>query len=162
MQESLDLSQLAARIGERFDSDWSEISQARIDAFAELTGDHQYIHVDPARAALTPFGGTIAHGYLTLSLLAMQAEQALSPIRGVVMGMNYGFDKIRFLAPVRAGKRVRAQFTLAEVVEHAAGATTAVQPGAPRQWRLRWQVTVEIEGESKPALVADWLTLLVV
>lgn len=131
-------------------SDWLQVDQPMIDAFAELTGDRQFIHVDPERAARTPFGGTVAHGYLTLSLLAQLAGQALPPVAGARMSVNYGFDKLRFLAPVRSGKRIRARFELRDLRETAAG-----------QFRFGWQVEVEIEAEPKPALSAEWLTLAV-
>lgn len=131
-------------------SDWLVVDQAMIDAFAQTTGDHQFIHIDPVRAAATPFGGTIAHGFLTLSLLAPLSETVMPRLAGLRMGVNYGFDKIRFLTPVRAGKRIRASLALSEATE--------VHPG---QYRSRWAVEVQIEGEAKPALIADWLTLSV-
>jgi acyl dehydratase len=129
-------------------SDWIAISQDRIDAFAECTGDHQFIHVDPDLARQTPFGGTIAHGYLTLSLLSRMAFDVMPAIAGTRMGVNYGLDSVRFLAPVRSGKRVRGTFTLADVVERSSGVLQSTI-----------SVTVEIEGEEKPALVAQWVTL---
>ena len=131
-------------------SDWFQIDQARINAFADATLDHQFIHVDPDKAKATPFGTTIAHGYLTLSLLPyLQAsiDDFLMP-RGMKMAMNYGFDKLRFMAPVRVDKRVRARATLLEVNEKKAG-----------QWLLKFQFTVDIEGEEKPALIAEWLLM---
>lgn len=127
-------------------SDWFTITQAQIDAFADCTHDHQYIHVDPAAAAQSPFGGTIAHGFLTLSLLSAMAYQMPS-IEGAVMGVNYGFNKIRFVSPVRAGARIRGRFTLAEL--------TDIRPG---EVQFIMQVTVEIDGQDKPALVAEWLS----
>ncbi|WP_416914238.1 MaoC family dehydratase [Seohaeicola sp.] len=127
-------------------SEWVTITQAQIDAFADCTFDHQYIHVDPAAAAQTPFGGTIAHGFLTLSLLSSMAYQMPS-IEGAVMGVNYGFNKIRFVSPVRSGARIRGRFTLAEL--------TDVRPG---EVQFIMHVTVEIEGQDKPALVAEWLS----
>ena len=93
-------------------SRWFELDQGRIDAFARITEDEQYIHVDPERAAATPFGGTIAHGFLTLSLLSAMTYDAVPPLEGVLMGVNYGFDKLRFLAPVMSGSRVRGRFKL--------------------------------------------------
>lgn len=129
-------------------SDWFQIDQDRINAFADATLDHQFIHVDPDQAKSTPFGTTIAHGYLTLSLLPyLQAsiDGFLMP-KGMKMAMNYGFDKLRFMAPVKEGKRVRAVATLLEVTEKREG-----------QWLLKFAFTVEIEGEDKPALVAEWL-----
>ena len=122
-----------------------------IDRFAEVTGDRQFIHVDPARALVeAPFGGTIAHGFLTLSLLSVMSQQALPPIEGRVIGINYGFDRVRFLAPVPSGARVRGRFTLADVRTRSKGEVA-----------LHYQVTVEIEGAAKPALAADWITLAV-
>jgi len=141
---------LKTRIGEEIGvSDWIKIDQARIDAFADATEDRQFIHVDAAAAAQTPFGGTVAHGFLSLSLLSrMGAERMLLP-EGMKMAVNYGLDRVRFLAPVRSGSRVRGRFTLDSVEEKAAG-----------QLLLRHVVTVEIEGEEKPALTAVWLTLI--
>ncbi|MGD2132454.1 MAG: MaoC family dehydratase [Maricaulaceae bacterium] len=132
-------------------SDWIEVDQNKINAFADVTGDHQFIHVDPERASQTPFGGTIAHGFLTLSLLSQMSAGASVSIEGSVMGINYGCDKFRFLAPVRSGKRVRGRFTLADAQEK--------EPG---RWLLKHAVEVEIEGEDKPALVAEWLGMQVV
>jgi acyl dehydratase len=131
-------------------SQWLEITQAQIDAFAQITGDRQFIHVDPIRAAATPFGGTIAHGFLTLSLLAGLAEPLLPRLAGLQMGVNYGFERVRFLAPVRSGKRIRAHFALT--------AATEIHPG---QYRCNFAVSVEIEAEPKAALVADWISLSV-
>ena len=131
-------------------SSWRLVDQARIDAFADNTEDHQFIHVDPVRAAReTPFGATIAHGFLTLSLLSTFAYEVLPTVSGVGMGVNYGFDKVRFISPVRAGSRVRARFRLAEATMR-----------SPSELLSRTQVSIEIEGEDKPALVADWLGLL--
>ena len=131
-------------------SDWHEVTQADIDAFADVTGDHQWIHVDPERAKDTPFGGTIAHGFLTLSMLVHLTASIPSgdPARfqGVMMGVNYGFEKIRFVNPVRVGKRIRASAVLADVQLKGS------------QIQTTRTITVEIEGEDKPALVADWLT----
>jgi len=139
----------AAMIGTEIGvSDWFTISQAQIDAFADCTHDHQYIHVDPAAAAQSPCGGTIAHGFLTLSLLSAMAYQMPS-IEGAVMGVNYGFNKIRFVSPVRSGARIRGRFTLAEL--------TQIRPG---EVQFMMQVKFEIEGQDKPALVAEWLGLV--
>lgn len=132
-------------------SDWLEVSQERINQFADCTLDHQFIHIDPDKAKETPFGGTIAHGFLSLSLLSHFSEQYSLVIDGFQMGINYGFDKIRFLAPVKAGKRVRAKARIMEIDE--------TKPG---QFRMKSEVTVEIEGESKPALIAEWLTVQMV
>jgi acyl dehydratase len=130
-------------------SEWILIDQARIDAFADVTEDPQFIHIDPEAAARTPFGGTIAHGFLTLSLLSRMAADAMPRPEGVKMGVNYGFERVRFMAPVRSGKRVRGRFTLVSVEEK-----------RPGQWQFVHNVTVEIEGEEKPALVADWIGLI--
>ncbi len=129
-------------------SDWVLVDQGMIDRFAEATGDHQFIHVDPVRAAQTPFGGTIAHGFLTLSLMPLLRSKAPSAeIPGVRMGVNYGGNKTRFLSPVRSGKRVRGRFRMLEVVEK-----------RPGQFQQTTEFTVEIEGEEKPALIAEWIS----
>jgi len=131
-------------------SAWHTVDQKRIDTFADVTEDHQFIHIDPERAAReTPFGSTIAHGFLTVSLLSVFSYEALPKIDGVTMGVNYGFDKLRFISPVRAGARVRGRFTLTEAKMRSAN-----------ELQSRTSVTVEIEGETKPALVADWLGLM--
>jgi acyl dehydratase len=130
-------------------SPWIEIGQDRIDAFADVTGDHQFIHVDPAAAAQTPFGGTIAHGFLTLSLLSQMAAGVVAVPETVSVVVNYGFEKVRFIAPVKSGKRVRGRFTLA-----------AMEEKRPGQWQFLHNVIVEIEGEDKPALTADWIGLI--
>ncbi|HXL69337.1 MAG TPA: MaoC family dehydratase [Xanthobacteraceae bacterium] len=143
---------LKARIGEEVGvSDWHLIDQARIDGFAEVTDDHQFIHVDPVRAkAETPFGGTIAHGFLTLSMLATMGYEALPLIENRAMGINYGLDKVRFLQPVRAGSRLRARYKLRDVTERSA-----------KEVMFRYEVTVEIEGSDKPALYAESIALAV-
>jgi acyl dehydratase len=132
-------------------SGWILVDQARIDAFADTTEDRQFIHVDPAAAAQTPFGGAIAHGFLSLSLLSNMGAQAMLLPDGMKIVVNYGLDRVRFLAPVRSGSRVRGRFTLDSIEEK-----------APGQILMRHTVTVEIEGEEKPALSAAWLTLIVV
>jgi acyl dehydratase len=132
-------------------SDWILVDQARIDAFADVTEDHQFIHIDPEAAAKTPFGGTIAHGFLSLSLLSRMAADAMLRPEGVKMGVNYGFEKVRFLSAVRSGKRVRGRFTLASFEEK-----------RPGQYQFVHNVTVEIEGEDKPALIADWIGMIFV
>jgi acyl dehydratase len=144
------LDEIRSRVGSEVGvSDWLVIGQERIDAFAKATEDRQFIHVDPAAAAQTPFGGTVAHGFLTLSLLSRMAAEAMLVPDGLKMAVNYGFDRVRFLAPVRSGKRVRGRFVL-----------DSVQEKAPGQSLMRHNVTVEIEGEDKPALTALWLTLI--
>ena len=133
-------------------SRWITVDQARIDAFARITEDEQFIHVDPERARATPFGGTIAHGFLTLSLASAMSYDAVAPLDGVVMGVNYGFDKLRFLAPVPAGSRVRGRFRLLSAEDKGG------QDGVNR-WLLKHELTVEIEGGDKPALIAEWLSM---
>jgi acyl dehydratase len=127
-------------------SDWILIDQERINIFADVTEDHQFIHVNPEKAKMTPFGGPIAHGFLTLSLLSKFAETASLTIKGAVMGVNYGLENMRFLNPVAVDKKVRGVFTLKNAVEK-----------KPGQFLLTYGVSVEIEGVEKPALVADWL-----
>lgn len=138
-------------VGTKFEpSAWIDITQERINTFADCTEDHQFIHVDPEAAAKTPFGGTIAHGFLTLSLLSRMIEGNGVVPENTVMGLNYGFDKVRFLAPVRSGKRVRAHIEVVSVDE---------KPG--NRFLIKNAVSVEIEGEETPALVAEWLSMLV-
>lgn len=129
-------------------SDWIAVEQDRIDVFADVTEDHQFIHVNPDMAKMTPFGTTIAHGFLSLSLLSKFAEQGAMTIEGVAMGLNYGFEKVRFLNPVKVGSKVRGNFVLKNAVEK-----------NPGQHLLTYTVTVEIDEEEKPALVADWLVM---
>ncbi len=144
--------EIRSRIGEEVGaSDWLMVDQERINAFADATEDHQFIHADPDAAAKTPFGGTIAHGFLTLSLLPRMGAQAMLLPFDLKMAVNYGFERVRFLAPVRAGKRVRGRFVLDSAEEK-----------APGQLLMRYSVTVEIEGEDKPALTAVWLGLMFV
>jgi len=131
-------------------SDWCGIDQRRIDSLADCTDDHQFIHVDQLKASATPFGGTVAHGFLTLSLLTALCADLLPKLEGASMMLNYGFDKVRFLAPVPAGASVRAGMKLADVSARNTG-----------QVLLTCQVTVEIKDTQKPALVADWLTMAV-
>ena len=129
-------------------SEWVLVDQEMINKFADATGDHQFIHIDEEKAKLTPFGGTIAHGFLTLSLFPMLMAKSDCPRpAGVKMGVNYGGNKVRFLAPVRSGKRVRAHFKLLELDEK-----------RPGQWQQTLEFTVEIEGEEKPALIAEWIS----
>ena len=128
---------------------WISIDQNRINQFADCTEDHQYIHVDPERAKQTPFGSTIAHGFLTLSLLSAMNYDCLPRIVEQTMGINYGFEKIRFITPVKSGARVRGRFTLAEARFRGAGMVT-----------IRYDATVEVENERKPALTADWITII--
>ena len=149
--QAITTDQLLAQVGQEVGiSDWIEIDQARINTFADCTEDHQFIHVDPAAAARTPFGGTIAHGFLTLSLMSQMSYQAAPVLQGVAMGVNYGFDKLRVLQPVRAGSRVRGRFKLMSADEKGTG-----------RWLIKHEVTVEIEGQDKPALIAEWLGMQV-
>ena len=142
-------SELEALVGTEIgSSEWLEIDQERINTFADVTEDQQFIHINQELAKKTPFGGTIAHGFLTLSLLSRFSEDAGLVIEGVKMGINYGFEKIRFLAPVPSGSKVRGRFFLKSVVEKKEG-----------NFLITYQVSVDIEGSDKPALVADWLTL---
>jgi acyl dehydratase len=137
------LDELKAAIGTQVGlSDWFEVSQERINTFADATGDHQWIHIDPERAAQGPFGSTIAHGYLTLSLLPV-LSQGVTTVNGVRMGVNYGLNKVRFPAPVPAGSRVRARFELLSVEDIEGGA------------QLVSRVTIEREGGDKPVCVAE-------
>jgi acyl dehydratase len=146
------LAEIRSRVGEEVGvSSWLTIDQARIDAFAEATEDRQFIHVDPQAAARTPFGGTIGHGFLSLSMLSRMAAETMLVPDNIRMAVNYGLDRVRFIAPVRSGKRIRGRFRLDSVDEK-----------APGQLLLRHTVTVEIEGEEKPALTAEWLGLLFV
>ena len=129
-------------------SDWLTIDQAMIDKFAEATGDHQFIHVDVEKAKLTQFGGTIAHGFLSLSIMPVLTAMTDMPrLDNIKMGVNYGGNKTRFLAPVRSGKRVRGHFKLLEIDEK-----------RPGQWQQTVEYTLEIEGEDKPALIAEWIS----
>ncbi|MGH1330935.1 MAG: MaoC family dehydratase [Paracoccaceae bacterium] len=148
MSTEITRGELEAQLGKEVGvSDWIEITQGMIDTFADVTLDHQFIHIDPERAAKeSPFGGTIAHGFLTLSLLSAFAIDALPSIKGTKMGVNYGTNKMRFLTPVKSGAKVRGRFALKEFSELKPGEITTI-----------WDVTVEILGEAKPALVAEWI-----
>ncbi len=143
------IDELRGRIGERLGpSDWFEVDQRRIDDFARVTEDFQFVHVDPARAAETPFGGTIAHGLLTLSLIVRLCQPLIPEIDGTTLLLNYGFDKVRFVTPVPVGSRIRGRAVLADVTER--------QPG---QWLIRLDVSIEIENADRPAVAAEWLSL---
>lgn len=141
---------LQARIGETIGtSEWLLIDQEMIDKFADATGDHQFIHVNPAMAAMTPFGGTIAHGFLTLSLIPVLTEKSdIEKPAGLKMALNYGGNRVRFLQPVRSGKQVRAHFKL-----------LAMDEKRPGQWQQTVEITLEIEGETKPGYVAEWISM---
>ena len=146
------IEEIKARVGSEVGvSDWILVDQARIDTFADVTEDHQFIHIDPEAAAKTPFGGTIAHGFLTLSLLSRMAADAMLRPDNIKMGVNYGFEKVRFLSAVRSGKRVRGRFVLQRFEEK-----------RPGQYQFVHEVTVEIEGEDKPALIAEWIGMIFV
>lgn len=149
MSTPITAQQFRDRVGQQVGaSEWVEITQERIDTFARATDDYQFIHVDPERARETPFGGTIAHGFLTLSLIPLLVERSdLPQIDGIRMQLNYGGNKVRFLAPVRSGRRIRGLFKLIELDEK-----------RPGQWQQTMEITVEIEGEDKPALIAEWIT----
>jgi acyl dehydratase len=141
------------QIGREIVSDWVTVSQEMIDKFADATGDHQFIHIDPEKAKLTPFGGTVAHGFLTLSLIPLLASKLIDAptVEGVKMGVNYGGNKVRFIQPVRSGKRVRGRFVLTDFSEK-----------RPGQWQQVNEITIEIEDEDKPAMIAEWIGLIFV
>lgn len=142
----MQLQDLQGKTGELLGtSDWFLLDQHRIDRFADTTEDRQFIHIDPEAAKATPFGGTIAHGFLTLSMLAPMMVSAMEKLP-VQMTVNYGFNKVRFLSPVKSGSRVRGHFKQLEMVEK-----------RPGQWQQTVEVTVEIEGADKPALLAEWI-----
>ena len=150
---TITIQEMANRVGTEQVSDWVEVSQEMIDKFADAAGDHQFIHVNPQMAAMTPFGSTIAHGFLTLSLMPLLSSKITDApkIEGVKMGVNYGGNKVRFLQPVRSGKRVRGRFKLMELIEK-----------RPGQWQQTNEFTVEIEGEDKPAMIAEWISQIFV
>lgn len=152
MASEITVEELKAQIGgEARTSSWMMIDQSRIDTFADVTEDHQFIHLDEKRASEeTPFGGTIAHGFLTLSVLSAFTLEVSPKLAGARMGINYGFDKIRFLSPVKSGSRVRGHFKTLEVMEK-----------SPTNVLIKTEVTVEIEGETRPALIAHWLGLTI-
>ena len=146
------LEEIRSKVGEEIGvSGWLTIDQKRIDEFADATDDHQFIHIDPEAAAQTPLGGTIGHGFLSLSMLSRMAADAMLVPDNIKMALNYGLNRVRFIAPVKSGKRIRGRFRLDSVEEK-----------APSQLLLSHTVTVEIEGEEKPALTAEWLGLLFV
>lgn len=152
MTQAVDIGELMAQVGREIGvSLWHRIDQATINAFADATGDHQYIHVDPVRAAQTPFGGTIAHGLLTLSLSAVMFHEAVPPIANRKMGINYGFNKVRFLAPVKSGSSVRGHFRLKDLADR-----------GNNEYVATFEITVEVEGSPKPAMIAEWLGMWVV
>ncbi|WP_313806549.1 MaoC family dehydratase [Sphingobium sp.] len=146
------LDELRSEIGMVRYSDWLTVDQTMIDRFADATYDHQFIHVDPVRAAATPFGGTVAHGFLTLSLLPHLMTSVAQPVMPAVrMGVNYGFDRVRFVHPVRAGRRARAAVIL-----------VAIEEKEPDQFQQIQDIVVEIEDQPKPALIATWITRFII
>ncbi|WP_281976517.1 MaoC family dehydratase [Pseudorhizobium flavum] len=151
MPREISLAEVPGLVGQVLGtSEWITVDQTMIDTFADATLDHQFIHVDPDRAAAeSPFGGTIAHGFLTLSLLSAMNYDCLPKIREQTMGLNYGFDKVRFMSPVRCGSLVRGQFTLTDCRFRGAGLLMTT-----------YDVSVEIENEKKPALTANWITIV--
>ena len=153
MSNLIDADQLSEYIGKEVGlTDWLEVNQDRINIFAEATGDFQYIHIDESRAAETPFGTTIAHGFLTLSLLSKLSSMGGGiKLKSAVMGINYGLDKVRFISPVKVNSKIRARFELVNAEEK-----------KPKHYLLKHNVTVEIDGEEKPALIAEWLGMTVV
>ena len=149
MPEFIALDDIAPLVGQDLDpSDWFEMTQKRVNQFADATNDHQFIHVKPLKAKFTPFGGTIAHGFLTLSMITHLMTQNAPVPEGLKMTINYGSDKVRYIAPVRVGKRIRAAQKIADVTEK-----------KPGQWLVKTEVTIEIEGEDKPALTAEILMM---
>ena len=145
-------AELMAMIGQEIGvSEWIEMDQDRINTFADCTMDHQFIHIDAEAAAKTPFGGTIAHGFLTMSMLSQFSEQTGLVLEGIKMGVNYGFEKLRFISPVPSGSNIRGRFVLNDAVEK-----------KPGQFLITYDVTVEIEGSDKPALIAQWLAMQMV
>jgi acyl dehydratase len=152
MSQTARIEDLPGLIGTELEpSPWLTITQERVNQFADATNDHQFIHIDPQKAAQTPFGGPIAHGFLSLSLLSYLNEQTAIVPENTVMAINYGSDKVRYLAPVRVGKRIRSRQTVLDVTEK-----------KPGQWLFKYAVTVEIEGEETPALVAEILSMMIV
>ena len=144
-------SELPGMVGHQLEpTEWFLITQEQINEFADITLDHQYIHTDPERAATTPLGSTIAHGFLFLSMLSHFSHSFGFTVTDSVMGLNYGFDKVRFLTPVKTGSKVRTHATLSEVTEKTAG-----------RYLLRYTVSIETGGENTPALIADWLVMVV-
>jgi acyl dehydratase len=149
MPRETNIEEFAALAGQTMEpSEWLEITQERVNQFADATNDHQFIHVKPLKAKLTPFGGTIAHGFLSLSLITFLIGEHAPVPKGLKMTINYGSDKVRYIAPVRVGKRIRAAQKIAEVTEK-----------KPGQWLVKTEVTIEIEGEEKPALIAEILMM---
>ncbi|WP_295897733.1 MaoC family dehydratase [uncultured Bartonella sp.] len=152
MPGKVTVNDIPASIGKEVGvSNWRTVTQEMINQFADATDDHQWIHVDEKRARETPFGGTIAHGFLTLSLLSTLAYEALPELEGTTMGINYGFDKVRLMSPVKTGAKVRARFVLSDAEIRPSGRIV-----------FHYAVTLEIENVKKPALTADWITIAMV
>jgi acyl dehydratase len=148
--KSMTRGEVRAQVGKEIGvSDWFVLDQDRINRFADVTEDHMFLHVNPEAAAATPFGGTIAHGLLTLSMMPVMAYQAVPGVSGTKMGVNYGYNRVRFMAPVKSGKRIRGRFTV-----------KAVEPQSGGRMQIVHDVTIEIEGEAKPALAAEWITMV--
>jgi acyl dehydratase len=148
--KAMSLEEVKQHVGEEIGvSEWFLMDQKRISQFADVTEDHMFLHVDPEAAAATPFGGTIAHGLLTLSMMPVMAYQAVPGISGTKMGVNYGYNRIRFMAPVPSGKRIRGRFVV-----------KSVEPKPGDRMEINHEVTIEIEGQDKPALVGEWLTMV--
>ena len=147
---SMPLDEMKTYIGKEIGvSEWFTLDQDRINKFADVTEDHMFLHVNPEMAKATPFGGTIAHGLLTLSMVPVMAYQAMPGMSGTKMGVNYGYNKVRFMAPVKSGKRVRGHFVL-----------KGLEPQSGGRMQILQDVTVEIEGEEKPALIGEWVTMV--
>ena len=147
---TMTLDEISTYVGKEIGvSDWFLLDQDRINQFADITEDHMFLHVNPEAAAVTPFGGTIAHGLLTLSMMPVMAYQAVPGVSGTKMGVNYGYNKVRFMAPVRSGKRIRGRFGV-----------KALEPQSGGRMQIVHDCTIEIEGESKPALAAEWITMV--
>lgn len=152
MTKTIKVEDLPSLVGTDLEpSPWIEITQERVNQFADATNDHQFIHIDPERAAQTPFGGPIAHGFLSLSLLSYLNEQSAVFPENLAIVINYGSDKVRYLAPVRVGRRIRSRQTVLEMNEK-----------KPGHWLMKCAVTVDIEGEETPALIAEILSMMVI
>ena len=151
MTTSITAQDLPSLVGKELEpSDWFEVTQARVNQFADATNDHQFIHVMPLRAKFTPFRGTIAHGFLVLSMISHLAQQNAVRPDGLKMALNYGSDKVRFLTPVRVGKRIRARQRIIDVTEK-----------KPGHWLVTTEITIDIENEDKPALIAEMLAMYI-
>lgn len=151
MKTSIGAQDLPSLVGKELEpSDWFEVTQERVNQFADATNDHQFIHVRPLRAKLTPFRGTIAHGFLVLSMISHLAQQNAVRPDGLKMALNYGSDRVRFLKPVRVGKRIRARQKIIDVTEK-----------KPRHWLVKTEITIDIEKEDTPALIAEMLAMYI-